>query len=155
MALTPRERRFIDEYLVDLNGTQAAIRAGYSKRRARQTAWELLEKPEVAAAIAAAQAARSKRTQITQDWVLDRLHEVVERSMQHEPVTDRQGHPTGEYTFNAPGANKALELLGKHLGMFRERVEHSGPDGGPIETDTTLRIEFVRPKKDDANNPGT
>jgi len=144
MALTPKERRFIDEYLVDLNGTQAAIRAGYSKRRAKQTACELLDKPEVATAIAAAQAARSERTQITQDWVLDRLQEVVERSMQHEPVKDSQGNPTGEYTFQHAGANRALELLGKHLGMFRERVEHTGPGGGPIETDSTLRVEFVR-----------
>ncbi|WP_343711896.1 terminase small subunit [Inquilinus sp.] len=148
MALTPKERRFIDEYLVDLNGAQAAIRAGYSERRAKQTASELLDKPEVAAAIEAAQAARSERTQVTQDWVLDRLQEVVERSMQHEAVTDRQGNPTGEYTFNAGGANKALELLGKHLGMFRDRVEHSGPGGGPIPF-RTIRRTIVDPKAEE------
>jgi phage terminase small subunit len=152
MALTAKRRRFVDEYLVDLNGAQAAIRAGYSPRSARQQADVLLNEPEVAAAVAEGQALRSERTQLTQDWVLERLKEVAERSLQHEPVMGHDGEPTGEYTFQHSGANRALELIGKHLGMFKERVELTGKNGGPVETDSTVRVEFVRPKKD-ANDP--
>ena len=68
--LSTKQRRFVEEYLVDLNGTQAAIRAGYSPRTARQIASENLSKPDIADAIAEAQAARSQRTQITADRVL-------------------------------------------------------------------------------------
>ena len=73
------------------------------------------------AAGAAAQDARPERAGLTQDWVLGRLREVAERCLQHEAVRDRKGDPTGEYTFNVTGANKALELIGRHLGMFAER----------------------------------
>jgi hypothetical protein len=68
--LTPKQQRFVEEYLVDLNATQAAIRAGYSERNADKIGPELLGKTRVAAAIAAAQQARSDRTGITQDDVL-------------------------------------------------------------------------------------
>jgi phage terminase small subunit len=152
MALTDKRRRFVDEYLVDLCGAQAAIRAGYAPGRAKQTADDLLNVPEVAAAVAEGQAALASRTHLTQDWVLERLKEVAERSLQHEAVLDHNGEPTGEYTFQHSGANRALELIGKHLGMFKERVEVTGKNGGPVETDTTVRVEFVRPKKD-ANDP--
>jgi phage terminase small subunit len=147
VALTGKRRRFVDEYLVDLNGAQAAIRAGFAKGSAKQTADKLLKVPEIADAVAAGIAERAKRTEITQDWVLERLKEVAERSLQHEPARDAEGNIVGDYSFQHAGANRALELLGKHLGMFRDRVELGGPNGGPIETDNTLRIEFVRPKK--------
>lgn len=71
--MTPKQRRFVDEYLIDLNATQAALRAGYSAKTADQQGWENLKKPEVAAAIAGAQAARAERTKIDADWVLRRL----------------------------------------------------------------------------------
>jgi len=76
MTLTPKQQRFVEEYLIDLNATQAAIRAGYSKKTAQATGWENLSKPYIAAAVALAQANRSKRTEITQDRVLAELAKI-------------------------------------------------------------------------------
>ncbi len=76
VELTPRQSRFVDEYLIDLNGTQAAIRAGYSEKCAEVTASRLLRNAKVAAEIANRQEERSKRTQIDADYVLHRLHEI-------------------------------------------------------------------------------
>ena len=67
--LTPKQKRFVAEYLVDLNATQAAIRAGYSEKRASEIGYQLLQKTTVQAAIQAAMADREKRTGVTQDWV--------------------------------------------------------------------------------------
>ena len=74
--LTPKQEAFVREYLIDLNATQAAIRAGYSKKTANRIATENLSKPVVAAAIQEAMAGRSKRTEITADYVLNRLVEI-------------------------------------------------------------------------------
>ena len=144
MSLTPKQAWFVEEYLIDLNATQAAIRAGYSAKTAEAQASRLLRNVKVQAAIRAAQGERAERVEITQDWVLQRLASVTDRCLQAEPVLDRKGDrvmvttPGGDevpaYTFNAAGANGALGLLGKHLGMFKERFEHTGKDGGPIET---------------------
>jgi phage terminase small subunit len=74
-AITPRQQRFVDEYLIDLNATQAAVRAGYSARTANEQGARLLAKVSVAAALRAAQAARSDRTKVDADWVLNRMVE--------------------------------------------------------------------------------
>lgn len=74
-VLTPKQQRFVDEYLVDLNASAAARRAGYSVRTANRIATENLSKPVIAAAIAAAKAQRSERTRIDADWVLRTLAE--------------------------------------------------------------------------------
>lgn len=71
--MTPKQQRFVEEYLVDLNASAAARRAGYAAKRADQQALENLRKPEIAAAVAAAQQERSERTKIDADWVLRRL----------------------------------------------------------------------------------
>lgn len=71
--LTPKQQRFVDEYLVDLNASAAARRAGYAAKRADAMGHENLRKPDIAAAIQAAMQARAKRTQIDADWVLRRL----------------------------------------------------------------------------------
>lgn len=71
--LTPRQEAFVAEYLLDLNATQAAIRAGYSPKRADATGYENLRKPEIAAAIAAAQAERAERVEVTADQILREL----------------------------------------------------------------------------------
>ena len=76
MALTSKQQAFVIEYLVDLNATQAAIRAGYSKRGAKDQAWQLMQRPDVSAAIKAAMQARNKRTQVDADYVLQRLVEI-------------------------------------------------------------------------------
>ncbi|ENY9925727.1 terminase small subunit [Pseudomonas aeruginosa] len=78
MALTKKQRLFVDEYLLDLNATQAAIRAGYSTRRATEIGYQLLQRPEVAQAIQAAMAERSKRTEVEADYVIRRLREIDE-----------------------------------------------------------------------------
>ena len=134
--LTARQERFILEYLVDLNATQAAIRAGYSRNSARQIGVENLSKPVIAAAVAKAKRERSEATKIDAEYVLKRFHQIVERCLQEvkpalhsktrQPMKDEDGNAL--YTFNAAGANQALALLGKHtdIGAFKDHLEISG-----------------------------
>jgi phage terminase small subunit len=133
-VLTPRQARFVEEYLKDLNGTQAVIRAGYSKSGARVTASHLLRLPKVSRAIEAAKAARSEAVGIDSEWVLRKLREVFERVMQEvRPALDRRGRPLKDddgnvlYRFDAAQANRALELIGKHIGVqaFQENIHVS------------------------------
>ncbi|MGJ0508913.1 MAG: terminase small subunit [Methylocystis sp.] len=77
MPLTPKQQRFVEEYLVDLNATQAAIRSGYSKKTAGQIGDENLKKPEIAAAIEARRSALSEKTEITQEKVLERFWQIA------------------------------------------------------------------------------
>jgi phage terminase small subunit len=144
--LTPKQARFVEEYLVDLNATQAAIRAGYSERTARQQGDRLLTNADIGAAIAKAQADRSERTEITQDQVLRELS----RMGLYDPA-DIARHPmsgpadivtlpeevrraivgwgwdkSGNFTLKLANKQGALELIGKHLGMFKDEVKHSG-----------------------------
>lgn len=76
MALTAKQQRFVVEYLVDLNATQAAIRAGYAPARAREQAYQLMKRPAVKAAIEQAMGDRSKRLKVDADYVLQRLVEI-------------------------------------------------------------------------------
>lgn len=126
---------FVKEYLVDLNATQAAIRAGYSARTAGQIGDEILKKPEIASAVQAAMDSRSQRTEITADYVLSGIQEIAERCLQRVPVMEGRGEDRRQATdedgrnvwsFDAAGANKAFENLGKHLKLFTDKVEHSG-----------------------------
>ena len=127
--LTDKQQRFVEEYLVDLNATQAAIRADYSEKTAYSIGQENLKKPEIQTAIQKELQKRTERTHVDQDYVINGLVKIHERCMSAEPVLDHAGEETGEYRFNAAGANKALELLGKNLKMFTEKVEHSGNTG--------------------------
>lgn len=134
--LTPKQQRFVEEYLIDLNATQSAIRAGYSEKTAKSIGQENLTKPDIQKAIEEAQNKRTERTEITQDYVLSNIQKVIERCMQQEAVQSRDGSPLlvegpeGNlaclFKFKEAGALKGLELLGKHLGMFKDRIEHSG-----------------------------
>jgi phage terminase small subunit len=127
--LNDQQNQFTLEYIVDFNGKQAAIRAGYSKRSAEVTASRLLSNDKVSSRIKELVSQRAERTQITADYVLFGLKEVAERCMQHQPVmvfdyqakkmaqrTDDDGKAVWE--FDSSGANKAFELLGKHVGIF-------------------------------------
>lgn len=115
--------RFIVEYLIDQNATQAAIRAGYSPKTARSQGQRLLTHADISGRIREKLQKQLKRIELTADYVIDSLKEVAERCKQAEAVLDKKGEPIGEYRFDSTGANKALELLGKHLKLFTEKHE--------------------------------
>ncbi len=106
--LTDRQARFCEEYLIDLNATQAAIRAGYSEKTANEQGARLLANVSVQEKIAELKAERAKRTEMTQDSVIQELAAVARAEIKGVRAVDKL---------------KALELLGKHLGMFVERYE--------------------------------
>ena len=128
--LTAKQRRFVDEYMVDHVGSRAAVRAGYSVNAAKQAARQLKQNPAVQAAISAAEADIREKLGVSAEWVVGKLVEVVEKSIAGTPKTTSTGQPVivdGEMVFDwsPSGANKALELLAKHLGMQVEKHEHT------------------------------
>jgi phage terminase small subunit len=136
-SLTSRQERFVREYLIDLNGTQAAIRSGYSEHSAAQIAYELLQNPLLLARVESLQDERAAALAITALDVVAGLLKIRDRSMQAEEVMEWDAEEskfvgTGEFRFDSNGANKASELIGKHLAMFVDRSEHTGKDGGPL-----------------------
>ena len=138
-ALTPKQQRFVEEYLVDLNAAASARRAGYSTRSpksAAATGSRLLRQEAVREAVRRAMLERQRRTELSADYVLGNLMEIVERSMQRAPVLagrDRQAvDDEGRHVWRFDGrtANRALELIGRHLGMFADRA--APEQGGPM-----------------------
>lgn len=126
-GLTPKQQRFVEEYLVDLNATQAAIRAGYSAKLANTNAPKLLRNTAISEAIAEQRAKVSERTMRTIEDVMADIGRVRDNAMQM--VIDTQ---TGAQSMlSHKDAIRALELEGKHLGAFveRQKVEHSGNVG--------------------------
>ncbi len=145
--LTPKQKTFCDEYLIDLNATQAAIRAGYSPDSAKEIGCENLTKPNIRAYIDKEIANRSKRTGINQDRVIRELARIAfvnandvinmdEATLKADaseddtatiasvkvktiPTKDGEGV---EREIKLADKLKALELLGKHLGMFKENI---------------------------------
>jgi len=111
-SLTPKQARFAQEYLIDLNATQAAIRAGYSPKRADQSGYQLLSNIEIQAAIEKGQAKIAEKNDISIKWVLDNLKTVADRCVGGK---------------DSAGANRSLELIGKHLGMFIDRTQEIDP----------------------------
>ena len=140
--MTAKQERFVAEYLIDLNATQAAIRAGYAEKGAAVEGCRLLAKPKIADAVAAAQAARAERTEITQDYVLTSIRDTMERCKQAEPVVYQSGDPVmidtpdGEiaraYKFNAGGVLRGAELLGRHLKIWD--VKPGSDSDNPLHT---------------------
>lgn len=182
MIVNARQRQFCEEYLIDLNATQAAIRAGYAERYASTNAHKLLQITAIKEKIDELMAARAKRTEITQDRVLRELAiiafsnaadyaAVVEedayievegerikmldddgnvmkfrtvRPVLTEDLTEEQKRALsvikkGRDGFEVKPYDKvrALELLGKHLGMFQDKVEVSGEVNNPMAGLTT------------------
>ena len=127
MALTDRHSHFVDEYTVARSAPQAAIRAGQSAWTAHQQANQLVQYALEQGAIQAAVAPRAECTKITQEWVVERLVANATRAMQAVPVVDRDGNPTGRYNYQGSVANRALELLGKHIGLWAERHDDKLP----------------------------
>ena len=129
--LTDKQEMFCKEYIIDLNATQAAIRAGYSEKTAQRMGSENLSKPLIQERIAELMKERTERVQIDADWVLRQAVKVHERCMQQEPVIVN-GEPTGDFKFEPAGANKALELVGKHINvqafLDKSKVEHALTD---------------------------
>lgn len=111
--LTAKQKQFCEEYIIDLNGAQAAIRAGYSEKTAKQTASENLTKPNIQEYLRELQQKRQKRTAINQDYVLNKLQKVAEICTT----------PNNKGCIDSSGATKALELLGKHFAMFTDVVK--------------------------------
>lgn len=184
--LTAKQQRFCDEYLIDLNATQAAIRAGYSKKTARAQGQRMLTNVDIKTHISELIRNREERTEITQDSVLRELAliafakasdyaKVVEKDAMVEvegnmiPVLDENGNPvkyrtvepilTDELTeeqkkaiavikkgrdgFEIKPYSKiqALELLGRHLGMFTDKVEVKNTTPNAFEGLTTEELK--------------
>lgn len=148
MALTPKQKRFVAEYLVDLNATAAAKRAGYSQKTAHSIGQENLTKPEIQSAIQEAQTERQQRTEITQDMVLREAAKLAFFDIRK--MFDKNGKPLditeldddtaaalvgldvqdisdndGDYVgfvkkYKMADKLRALELLGKHTGAFEK-----------------------------------
>lgn len=144
MALTKKQKRFAEEYLIDLNATQAAIRAGYSPDTAKAIGCENLTKPNIKEYIDKAIAERSKRTGINQDRVIRELARIAfvnaANVIDTKDATIKEGTSDDDTaaiqsvkvkSFGEDGVEreikladkiKALELLGKHLGMFQNNL---------------------------------
>lgn len=143
--LTDKQEQFCQEYLIDLNATQAAIRAGYSEKTANEQGAQNLAKLSIQARIKELQDARQQRVQIDQDYVLKTIVETVERCKQAEPVMikeDGEWVESGEYKFDATNVLKGAELLGKHLAMWTDKTKIEGD----LNINTTL-TEKVSPDK--------
>lgn len=112
MPLTAKQERFCEEYIVDLNATQAAIRAGYSDNCASEIGYENLSKPQIAERIAEMKAERSQRTKVDADWVLTQASETFSECREKE-----------RYSAGA----SYLRMVGSHVDVqaFKEVVEHS------------------------------
>lgn len=172
--LTPKQVRFVEEYLIDLNATQAAIRAGYAAKDADVQGPRLLGNVGISDAVAKAKATRSVKTGITAEGVLRHLHAMSHSSVTHyrmndvtgllelipdapenamEAVssikygvrTDAEGGITRTCEFklwDKPGTNK---LAGRHVNVagFYDKVEVSGPGGGPVRFENLTTAERV------------
>lgn len=165
MEITQRQKRFVEEYLMDLNAVQAAVRAGYSEKTARKNGYLLLKKPGVAEAVREAMAQRGERVQITQDMVLRELAAIGFAMVTDHTNVSGDGQirvvPTAELTeeqrraiasikvsrYGVQVSNydkvKALELLGKHLGLF------CGREGACPEEENDLLERLVDDLEED------
>ncbi len=146
--MTKKQKRFVEEYLIDLNATQAAIRAGYSPDSAKEIGSENLTKPNIAKAIDQAIAERSRRTGVNADRVVRELAKIafvnagevvdLDTALLMDKISDDDMAAIQSVkvkTFGEDGVErevkladklKALELLGKHLGLFKDKVEING-----------------------------
>ena len=116
--LNEKQKQFCEEYIIDLNGTQAAIRAGYSAKTANEQAAQLLAKLSIQEYICELKNKRSERVKYSQDELMRDILEVKNRCMQANPVLDKEGNETGVWKFDSNEANKALDMLAKHVGFY-------------------------------------
>jgi phage terminase small subunit len=132
--LSAKQEQFCREYLVDLNATQAAIRAGYSPKTANRIASENLSKPDIMERVALLQRQRAEKTERTAKDALNDLF-----------LYTREAHEMGDLKT----AMKGIELQLKHFGELTDKVkqELTGANGGPIDNQLTIRL--VRPNHAD------
>ena len=161
MALRKKQKTFVEEYLIDLNATQAAIRAGYSPHTAKDIGCENLAKPNIEAAINKAMAERSKRTGICADRVLQELAKlafvnpadvidfedasILANATREDTAciqsvkvksmdTDKGSSIEREVKFYDKKA--ALELLGKHLGIMNDKLDLNA------DLDINIKVDY-------------
>lgn len=175
MALNEKQQRFCDEYLIDLNATQAAIRAGYSEKTAQEQGSRLLSNVMVKSYVEERMKAREQRTEITQDAVLKELAKIgfsdIRKAVRwgaelqiideetgmtdvvngvsliaSEEIDDATAAAISEITQTGNGIKvklhdkrAALVDMGKHLGMFKDKVELSG------DLNQSIKVSFVKP----------
>lgn len=174
--LTPRQAAFVAEYLIDLNGTQAAIRAGYSPATAQEQASRLLSDVIIAAAVDRGKAQRNARVNTTADSVLHEMSLLAQSCVEHyyiddfgnlQPTEDapdgamravssikkkirhaKDGSITYEVEFRLWDKPGSLKLMGKHANVAAcfDKVEVTGKDGGPIEMITEVRRTVIHPE---------
>lgn len=159
--MTQKQKRFIEEYLIDLNATQAAIRAGYSPDTSKSIGSENLTKPDIQARIAKAMAERSKRTGVNADRVVIELAKIAfvnaVEVIDPKTATVKEGASSDDTaaiqsvkvkTFGEDGLEreikmadkiKALELLGRHLGMWNDKLQVSGIKEEQAKLDDLIR----------------
>jgi phage terminase small subunit len=144
---------FVKEYLIDLNATRAAKSAGYSEKTAKAVGCENLTKPDIASAIQLAMEDRSRRVEITSDYVLDTIRETIERCRQAQPVYGKKGehirikNANGElvpaYVFDSNAVLKGCDLLGKNLALWKD----VGSKDNPL---TYVPVQVVFGREDEA-----
>lgn len=175
-GLTAKQQRFVDEYLIDLNASQAAIRSGYSEATARSQGQRMLTNADIAEAVNRAIEDRAKRVGVTQDMVLRELAKMGFSNMldyltprndglvsiDFSALTREQASAIQEVTidqvrlpekdekgndvradrvkFKLADKRGSLELLGKHLGMFKDKLEVTGSEGGPLLVQKIERV---------------
>lgn len=163
--LTAKQRRFCEEYLIDLNATQAAIRAGYSVHTANRIASENLLKPDIQSKIEKLMIERSQRTAINQDKVIQELSkiafsnisdylkvednrvEVFDTDKIHKEmlaVIAEIKQTDSKLSIKLHDKLRALDLIGRHLGMFKDKLELSGElHNNPFEGLTTEELKAI------------
>lgn len=139
-TLTVKQEKFVQGLFTGLSQREAYKQAYDCKRMADKTIDEvsckLSKSYKVATRLEELQNELKERNIVSVEWVLNNLKEVAERCMQAEPVLIRDGDSwieSGEYQFAHSGANKSLELIGKHLGMFTDKIEVGNKDNKPFE----------------------
>ncbi len=156
----PKQEAFAQQYLVDFNAQAAALRAGYQNGK---QGYDLLQLDEVRHRVGELIDERNRRLQLDQDYVVRNLQEIVNRCMELEPVTEKGqlvldtdsfGDVRAVVKFDARGATAALQLLGKHVGMFVDRVEHSGEVATREMSDTEIARRVAHILQTAMNNRG-
>ena len=129
--LNARERAFVKEYLIDLNGTKAAIRAHYAEKNAASQASRLLKKPEIQAYRDALLQEQFDAIGVTKHSIASEVWSIYQKCCQKEPVLEwdsinREWVPSGEWQFNVKGALKALDMLRQMLPEMKQDEDAGG-----------------------------